>query len=87
MRRTILILIALFVDTSGTKVTSFVCSRLDRQKCRDSLHSFPGAQYVPDIYEFIHFGRLADPAEVGRDAQDMERARSWFVGHQASFPS
>lgn len=70
-----------FVDTTYTEVAGLVCSRLDRQECRVSLHAVSWSQHVPDVYERIHAGRLANAQEVGRDAQDLERAGSGVVGY------
>lgn len=54
-----------FVDTTNSEVAGLVCSRLDHQKCRDSLHAVPGSQHVPDVHERLHVGRLTNSPEVG----------------------
>ena len=53
------------VDTAGAETSCFICSRLDRQKCRDSLHVVPRPEHVPDLHERLHLGRLADAPETG----------------------
>lgn len=45
-----------FVDTTNSEVAGLVCSRLDHQECRDSLHAIPGSQHVPDVHERLHVG-------------------------------
>ena len=53
------------VDTSTAETACTVCSRLDRQKCRNALHTVPWAQHVYDLYERVHFGRCSDSPQVG----------------------
>jgi hypothetical protein len=60
------------VDTASSEASSIVCSRLYCEECGNSLHAFPGSQYVSDFHECLHFGGLADSQEAGRNAQDME---------------
>lgn len=53
------------VDTTYTEIAGLVCSRLDRQKCRVPLHIVPRPQYVPNVYECLHVGRLANSTKAG----------------------
>lgn len=60
------------------KTACSVRSRQRCEECRNTLHSLLGPESLPDFYERIHFGRPANAEEVGRDAQDLEGACSWF---------
>jgi hypothetical protein len=53
------------------------------QKCRHSVHALLWKEALSDFHGRVRVRRLSHETENGRNAQDVERAHTWFHRHTA----